>query len=107
MWRVGHSEAMLLDEEVNSSTEMDASVREHLENTRRALTRRGTSIALSRAMPSPRKRSIAPQDLPDLDSATFRRILQCVQPYLLRACGVGACMVLAGPVNLFAPLVVD
>ena len=54
-------------------------------------------------MPSPRKRSIAPQDLPGLDSVIFRRILQCVKPYSLRAFGVGGCMVVAALLSLAAP----
>src|SRR4029077_7856074 len=51
----------------------------------------------------PRKRSIAPQDLPGVASATFRRILQCVKPYWLRASGVGVCMVVAALLGLAAP----
>jgi ATP-binding cassette subfamily B protein len=54
-------------------------------------------------MPSLPKTSIAPQDLPGLDSATFRRIVQCVKPYGLRACGVGVCMVVAAVLSLASP----
>lgn len=54
-------------------------------------------------MPSQRKTSIAPQDLASLDAATFRRIVDCVKPYRLRAAGVGACMVAAALLSLASP----
>src|SRR6266550_4006242 len=54
-------------------------------------------------MPSPRKRSIAPPDLPALDSVIFGRILLCVKPYSLRAFAVGVCMVMAALLSLAAP----
>ena len=54
-------------------------------------------------MRAPPKTSIAPHGLPALDSATFRRIVQCVQPYWLRALGVGVCMVAASVLSLAAP----
>jgi ATP-binding cassette, subfamily B, bacterial len=57
-------------------------------------------------MASPLKTSIAPQDLPALDSATFRRIVQCVKPHWLRALGVGACMVAAAVLGLASPWLV-
>jgi ATP-binding cassette, subfamily B, bacterial len=38
-----------------------------------------------------------------LDSVIFGRILQCVQPYSLRAFGVGVCMVIAALFSLAAP----
>jgi ATP-binding cassette subfamily B protein len=68
--------------------------------------RRGTSIAPWRAMRAPPKTSIAPHDLPALDSATFRRIVQCVKPYWLRALGVGVCMVAAAVLSLASPWLV-
>src|SRR6185295_13607404 len=54
-------------------------------------------------MASPSKTSISPHDLPALDSATFKRILQCVKPYRLRAFGVGVCMLAAAVLGLASP----
>lgn len=52
------------------------------------------------------KTSIAPEDLPGLDSATFRRIVRCVKPYWLRASGVGICMIASAVLGLVSPWLV-
>ena len=57
------------------------------------------------AGPRRRHRSLH-DDLPALDSATFRRIVQCVKPYRLRALGVGVCMVAAAVLSLVSPWLV-